>query len=440
MATFAVAEPIVDLPSNVRQPINAIRKIFHQIPRASKKRAALGLDPVINLSIGQPHIPPDMRAFDAFIRYLESLKEMSNEQLCAEMGYSHSAGIPEARRWISRFYTESYPEVIEGFTPDEVMVASGGTGAMTNALRVLISEGGEVAVFAPYFAAYENQVKSCGGKIVPVSPVPGRSKADLLEETLGSYPQVKVWIWNDPNNPLGTRATEKELREKARTLQNHLHLILIHDEVYREIIHSGAPLSLLNVAPELKERSFVIRSLAKEILGAPGVRAGMISAPTRMLTRDGDRVNFIELMSGEQLRDITSLEQKLTGASAAWEESMKKEYAENIGAAVALLTQLGLPPLSPPNGACYVMADVSSLLGKNIPDEIGAIDRMHQKIGNQIQNDLDVALFFLHVAGVAVVPRIGTGANRPSIRISCARPKGEIAEAMERIKNLLKLP
>ncbi len=443
------AEPIIDPAAHTEQPINAIRKIFYQIPFVNRARETLGLEPVINLSIGQPHISMQMEVIDPFIAYLESLKRKTPEELSFEMGYSHSAGTLETREWISRFFTQSFPEVAGGFKSEEVMVANGATGAMTNVLNVLLDEGDEVAVLAPYFAAYENQVKCCGGHLIAIPLVLNRSRAEELGEYLRAHPRVKAFIWNDPNNPLGTKATEQELRELAQVLERYPNLVVIHDEIYRDIVHEGQPLSLLNVAPELKARSFVIRSLAKDILGAPGMRAGMIAAPTRMQTRSGQRANFIELMSNAQLRDITSvsvfvqkilclaLEQKLSGASKPWEEAMRAEYTENTSLFVEALAKLGLRPLVMPKGAFYVMVDASPLLGKKVPDKVGLLENIQAKVGLELQSDVDIATFFLHAAGVAMVPGSGFGTDHCSLRVSCARSKEQLLKATQRMQQAM---
>ncbi len=431
-------QPVISPASSAKQPINQIRQMFYQISQVNAERLALGLSPVINLSIGQPHIGMNLGVLDPFIAYLEDLKKLSSEELSLEMGYSHSSGTMETKKWISKFYTETFPEVVEGFTPDEVMVTNGGTGALTNALNVLIESGDEVAVFAPYFAAYENQVKNSGGTLVPIPLILEMQRAQVLDEYLSTHPKIKALIWNDPNNPLGTKASLEELLELVAVLKKYPNLVIIHDEVYRDTVHNGPPLSLMNVAPELKPRSFIIRSLAKDILGAPGIRAGMISAPISCQTPDGSKVNFIELMSGEQLRDITSisvlvqkmlciaLEQKISGKTNSWELAMQKEYESNVEIFVKALSELGLRPLQDPKGCFFVMIDASSLLGKKIPGK-----------GSALQNDLDIALFFLHTAGVAVVPGSGFGTELCSFRVSCAKSKEQLIEAAQRMKEAI---
>lgn len=445
LTTYA-GEPSVAPTLHTEQTLNAIRHIFYQIPSVNVERRALGLDPVINLSIGQPHLPMQMKAFDAFIQYLKDLKKLSPEEFCIEMGYSDSAGLLETRKWISRFFTESFPKVFGGFTADEVMVTHGATGALMNAFKVLLQEGDEVVTLAPYFAAYANQVKSCRGRLISIPFIPGRSSADSLAEYLHSHPKIKAFIWNDPNNPLGTKADEEELQKLAAVIERYPNLIIIHDEIYKDIVHKSSSLSLLDIAPELKSRSFIIRSLAKDILGAPAIRAGMMAAPIDLQTPSGNRVNFIELMSNQQLRDISNigifvqrmliiaLKQKLSGISKNWEKGIRKEYAKNTRFVVRALRELGLYPIANPRGAFYVMIDATSLIGKKIPEKMGLVQHLTSKMNQKIQTDVDVADFFLYAAGVAVVPSSGFGMNQYAFRISCAKSRDQLIKAMERIK------
>lgn len=448
--SLTAREPIIKLSSShTYQPINPIKQVFQQIPSIDAERKAIGVEPVIDLSIGQPHIPLQMQAIDSFIEYLESLKTMPPDELSKEMGYGNGLVITETRQLISRLFSESYPEVAGGFIPEEVMTANGATGAMNAILNVLVDAGDEIVIFAPYFSIYEQQVRSLGGSLISIPLSLNRSNSDLLDETLRSHPKIKALIWNDPNNPLGTKANREELQNLAQVIEKYPDLIIIHDEIYKDIVHNDETLSLLNVAPQLKARSFIIRCIGKDILGAPAIRGGMIAAPISMQTSNGSKVNFIKLMTNQQFLDGSgisilvqkivglSIEQKLSGVSREWEIGMKKEYAENIKSVVSALLDMGLKPLVHPNGAFYVMADASRLLGKSIPRKIGCIDNLHTKVGKELKNDIDIASFFLHAAGVAVVPGSSFGTDHCSFRISCTKPKDRLIQATQRMKKAI---
>lgn len=440
--------PAFEPPKRTQKPINLIRKTLRDIPFVNEERKRLGLDPVINLSIGQPHRGMDPSIIDQMIAYLEDVRVFSETNLAKEFGYGYSGGQSETREWIAKSFTYDFPEVEDGFGPNEVMITNGAAGALTLALKVLVEEGDAVAVFAPYFSAYKNQIEDAGGTIIEM-PIESNCYATLLEKTLQQHPNIKALIWNDPNNPLGSKATLEEMLALQEMLSNHPNLFVIHDEVYRDFVHNQEPLSLLNVAPELKARSILIRSFAKDTLGAPGIRAGMIAAPTDLQTPSGTSLNLIELMANEQLRDIVgvsaltqkiavfALQSKLSGKSREWTQKMGETYARNVKLVSQEIEAMGLTLVKKAEGAFYVMVDASPFIKMRIPDTYGPIRDLHLKVGEIVQSDIDVASLLLHAAGVAVVPGSGFGATLPSFRISCAAEEGTLSEGMARIRALL---
>jgi len=116
---------------------------------------------------------------------------------------------------------------------------------------------------------------------------------------------------------------------------------------------------------------------------------------------------------------------------------MRQEYSENVLIVENALKEAGLNPLVVPKGAFYIMIDAAPLLGKKIPERAGPVHSLRDKIGEEIKSDLDVAAYFLHAAGVAVVPGSGFGTDHCSFRISCAKSKTQLLEAVERIKTAL---
>jgi aspartate/methionine/tyrosine aminotransferase len=190
--------------------------------------------------------------------------------------------------------------------------------------------------------------------------------------------------------------------------------------------------------------------LAKETLGAPGIRGGLVAAPMDMHTPSGTKINSIDLMSNQQTAEITSvsiliqklvvfaIQMKLSGESKKWTDRMVQEYRTNTAVVVDALKELGLHPLVIPGGAFYVMVDASSLIGREIPDQIGDISGLRAKIGSKIlKDDVDISSFFLYAAGVAVVPGSGFNAKKCSFRISCGKPRDELLEALERIQTVI---
>lgn len=452
-------KPTVSPAKRTRQAVNPIRVMCRQIPIVNKERENLGLEPLIDLTIGQPHIPMNTEILEKLIEKLQEIKNLPSQEITKEMGYSNSSGLPQARETISRFYNHSFPQLAQQnpFTPEEVMVCSGAAGGMILALKTLIEDQDEVATISPCFPAYVNQVEDCGGTLAEIQVSPDSSFAETIDFFLSQHPRVKAFIWNDPNNPLGTKQNRKSLEDIAAILRLYPNLIIIHDEVYREIIHEGSPLSLIDVAPDLKNRSIIIRSLAKEIAGAPGIRGGMVSAPTALRSPNGEHHNIIQYMSNEQLRDIVSinvftqhaliiaLEEKMNGNSRTWEKMIQNEYRQNVQYMSQKLKEKGFPPLYKPDGAFYIVTNAQAFLGKEIPETLVVenddgtgtkYSNLHEIIGtSKIENDVHIATFLLHIGGVATVPGSGFGLDKElgALRISCASTMENLRNAVEQM-------
>src|SRR5690606_1534019 len=73
--------------------------------------------------------------------------------------------------------------------------------------------------------------------------------------------KLSTFLLCDPNNPLGTALDEVELKKIAKVLKNYPDLFIVLDEAYAEMRLKGKfSVSLLSVAPELKDRIILMRS------------------------------------------------------------------------------------------------------------------------------------------------------------------------------------
>ena len=88
---------------------------------------------VINLSVGEPDFNTPEHAKNSAIRAIEDNKTR----------YDKVAGLIELRREISRKLKE---ENGLDYTPEEIIVANGAKGALTNSCFALLDEGDEVLI------------------------------------------------------------------------------------------------------------------------------------------------------------------------------------------------------------------------------------------------------------------------------------------------------
>ena len=257
-----------------------------------------------------------------------------------------------------------------------------------------------------------------------------RPTAKGLEEAIQKHPQAKTIILNYPNNPSGVSLTKEEVIDLANTLEKYPDILIIIDDVYRDLNYQEQHITVLDVSPSLKDRCFVINSGAKGLLGAPGERVGMVAAHKEL----------IKLMLPRQTNGISSVPYR-TQASLRyaidcylhpmdnWHMAIKEEYKNNVNKAFSVFSEQGFI-LNKPDGAFYLLVSAKFLIGKKDPST-----------NRVIESDIDIANYFLNTAGVATVPGSGFGIdqNEGYIRISCAKKVELLIEAAMRMGKAAKL-
>lgn len=397
--------------------VSPIRKIFQQLPAIKEKRKQEGLSPLIDLSIGQPHVAANPEV-------MQHLVDMEISQ--TSQGYSSAQGEPETLAAIVKLYAHYYPGV--KYKTEEAMVTIGGSGALSNIFSILVEKEEDVILtFEPYFGAYTGQVKEWGGTLTKIPTLKNnfRPTAAGLEEALKTYPHAKALIMNFPNNPSGVSLTKDEACALATTLEKYPDVLIIIDDVYRDFNYTEH-FTVLDVAPQLKDRCVVINSGAKGLLGAPGERIGMVTAHEQliksMLPRQTNGMSSVPYRTQAALR--YAVESHLNNPTNDWLINARNEYKKNVETAAAAFKNQGFILSHELGGAFYLLVSAKHLIGKKIPNT-----------AEEIMNDIDIVNYFLHSAGVATVPGSGFGIDPAEgyLRISCAKENNLLLEAAERL-------
>lgn len=419
----------IKLSERTKAPKSAIREVFDLIPIVNAKRAKEGLEPIISLAIGEPHLsvnPSVLNKLSAFLPTEEALHAFK---------YSPAQGRPETLDAIAKLYKHYYPSL--DYSREKVMVTNGASQGLMNAFSIFIDKGDKVLVFTPYFSTYLSQINSLQGKLITISTEDNHFKpsAEKLRAMLQQHHDAKMLILNYPNNPSGVTLTKTVAIEMAEVLREYPNIVIVIDDVYREL-NFVEHITLLDVAPDLKDRSIVINSGAKGLAGGPDFRIGMVGA----------NKEWIAAMTGLQLNTVSgvgyltqkaliaAVEAKLSNnyESQQWANTAKATYRTNVAFMKDEFTQLGFKVI-PPEGGFFLLVNASILLGKEIPDK-----SLHAKIGSDIfRTDKDIVNYLLYAAGVAVVPGSGFGIqeNAGYFRVSCAKDKMELEKAVRNIKN-----
>ena len=361
---------------------------------------------IIGLSLGEPDFNiPD------FIK--EAAKRAIDENYSS---YSPVDGYKDLKAAISRKFNRDnglkYGE-------DQIVVSTGAKQSLANVAMIMINEGDEVILPAPYWVSYRDIVKLAEG--VPVE-VPTsittdfKMTADQLEKAI--TPKTKMLWFSSPCNPSGSVYSKEELEGITEVLRKHPGIFVISDEIYEHINFRGGHESIASL-PGMYDRTITVNGVSKAY-AMTGWRIGFIGAPAWI-------AKACTKFQGQITSGANAIAQRATIAALDAPVSeiryMIDSFHERRDLILKLLAEIPGFKLNVPEGAFYVFPDVSYYFGKSLQ-------------GTPIENASDLAMYLLETASVATVT--GEAFGSPNcIRISYAASEKEIREAVRRMKAAL---
>jgi aspartate/methionine/tyrosine aminotransferase len=197
-------------------------------------------------------------------------------------GYGPVAGIPALREAVAGYFAR------RGLPTDPAAVVAG-PGSKPLLFALLMAIGTDVAVPRPSWVSYAAQARLVGATPRFVPAVPGSGgvcDADALDAVVRAAASagrpIRAVVATLPDNPTGRLASPESVRALCAVAERH-DLIIISDEIYRDLVHDpGAPfLSPAAVAPS---RTVVTTALSKS-LALGGWRIGAARLPEGPLGR-----------------------------------------------------------------------------------------------------------------------------------------------------------
>lgn len=386
--------------------INASQTLSVAARTAELRRA--GHD-VINLGLGELELPIPMHVREAAAR-------------SSMQGSGASTPVPGTAALRHAIVEKLQRDQDLDYADEEIIVGTGSKQVIFNAMMATLEPGNEVIIPAPYWVSYPDIVTMAGGKAVTVHTTFQQGfklEAGALEKAITK--NTKWLVLNSPNNPSGAVYTREEIRQIGAVLARHPHVLVLSDEIYEHFVYDDAgPGSLAAQLPELKARTLLVNGVSKSH-AMIGWRVGYGAGPREL----------VAAMSKVQSQ-VTS--GTCTVAQEAAVEALlgpQQSVAEVVGAIatrrrVALEEIVRVPGLrcAPADGAFYLFADCSDLIGKLTPD------------GATLRTDGDVADYLLSGAGVAVVPGAAFGTS-PYLRIAYVCDEARLRSAMGRMERAL---
>ncbi|KUJ69640.1 GntR family transcriptional regulator [Streptomyces albus subsp. albus] len=144
----------------------------------------------------------------------------------------YPAGLPGLRQALADRYTERGIPTM----PEQIMVTTGGMGAVAATCRLFVRPGERVAVESPSYANVLQLMREAGVRLVPVAMAPRLGGWDLAawRQVLRDAAPRMAYVIADYHNPTGALADDRQRRELVDAARS-AGTILVADETMSEI-------------------------------------------------------------------------------------------------------------------------------------------------------------------------------------------------------------
>jgi aspartate aminotransferase len=375
------------------------------VSQKARELKAKGKD-VIGLGAGEPDFdtPDNIKkaAIDAINR--------------GETKYTPVAGIPELRKAIvAKFKRENGLD----YTPDQVIVGTGGKQILFNAFMATLNAGDEVIVPAPYWVSYPEMVAINGGTPVFINTkIEDNFKLTAADLEKAITPKTKWLIFNSPSNPTGAAYTEAELKALTDVLVRHPQVWILTDDMYEHLVYGDFVFTTpAQVEPSLYDRTLTMNGVSKAY-AMTGWRIGYAAGPLQL-------IKAMDMVQGQQTSGACSIAQwaavEALNGTQDFIPKNKEIFQARRDLVVSMLNQAKGIQCPTPEGAFYVYPSCAGLIGKKT------------EAGKVIETDEDFVTELLEAEGVAVVHGSAFGLG-PNFRISYATSDELLEEACNRIQ------
>jgi aspartate aminotransferase len=388
-------------------PASPIRKL---VPFADAAKAR-GVR-VYHLNIGQPDIPSPAEGLAALRKIDRKILE-----------YSPSNGLAEVRAEFAGYYERVGIRV----SPDQILVTTGGSEAITMALGACLDAGDEVIMTEPGYANYISFGRQTGVRVVsvPSSIDEGFCLPPIAEFERYITPRTRAILICNPNNPTGYIYSRREMEQLGELARKH-DLFLISDEVYREFAYSDTPPVSALELPGAEQNVVMVDSVSKRYSEC-GIRVGML------VTRNAEVLAAAMKIAQARLSPPL-LGQLVAAASVAVPESytreIRDEYVSRRDLLIAGLNAIPGVRAPRPEGAFYTMAELP----------VDDADRFCEWILSEFSHapaatGKPSTVMMAPGSGFYTDPARG----RRQVRIAYVLNKGDIAAALEVLARALEL-
>ncbi|MFY9277820.1 MAG: pyridoxal phosphate-dependent aminotransferase [Clostridium sp.] len=392
---------------NLSKKANSISpSITLEITGKANELKAQGVN-VMSFAAGEPDFNTPRNIIEAAIKAMDD----------GYTKYTKTSGIVELRKAICK---KLHQENNLNYSEEQIVVSTGAKQCLANTFLAILNKGDEVILQNPCWVSYTELIKLADGVPVIVNCDENdgyKLSAKNIEKAVTS--KTKAILLNSPHNPTGIVYNKNELEEIAQIAKKY-NLIIISDEIYEKLIYDGEEhVSIASLSEDAYERTIVINGLSKTY-AMTGWRVGYTASSTKL-------AKVMSSVQSHMTSNVCSISQyaaleALTGPQDSI-NMMKNAFEERRNFMMKKLEGIDEVSFIKPQGAFYIMVDITYFIGKSIN-------------GIKINNSIEFAKILLEEEKVAVIPGAAFGLEN-FIRLSYATSMEVIEEGLDRIKSFL---
>ena len=283
-------------------------------------------------------------------------------------GYAMVPGVRDLRETVARRIARrtGVPTTYEN-----ILITPGGQAALFAAHHAVCDESDRALYIDPYYATYPGTIRAVGAVPVAIETRPEDRFIPRPEDIAAAARGAKSLLINTPNNPTGVVYDKTTLNGIAQVCQDR-DLWLISDEVYDTQVWDGRHFSP-RALPGMRARTLVVGSMSKSH-AMTGSRCGWIAGPRDAIA------HLIDLATGTtygvpgfvQDAAVFALKQ-----GTALEAEIAAPFRRRRDMAHAILAAQNTVGHIPAQGAMYLMLDIRAT-GLNGEDFANALLDTHR--------------------------------------------------------------
>lgn len=291
------------------------------------------------------------------------LQEMHRSAIAGHTGYAMVPGTDALRDVVAQRVSARTGVPT---TRDNILITPGGQSALFAAHAAACDPGDTALYIDPFYATYPGTIR--GVSAIPRSIQTRAADAfqPRAEDIEAAVAGAKSLLINSPNNPTGTVYSHATLAAIADVCNRH-DLWLISDEVYDTQVWDGTHISPRSL-PGMAERTLVIGSMSKSH-AMTGSRCGWVVGPEDAIAHMITLATHTTYGVPGYIQDASMF---ALSQGAAFEAEIGAPFERRRAIAQRVIAQQNTVGLIPAQGAMYLMLDIraTGLSGDEFANEL----------------------------------------------------------------------